>query len=198
MPCPAQMPPRARKPKEPARERILTAAGRLFYSEGIHAVGVDRIIAESGVAKATLYTHFSGKDELVAAYLAEASAAWWGTLGARMEPIADPVARALAVFDALAEWFADPGFRGDPFVNAAAEFPDPTHPARRVVSQHRHWLADVLRGLAEEAGHPEPSVCAAQLQILHDGCMVAAGLDPASGSRAASSARSAAERLMRG
>jgi AcrR family transcriptional regulator len=192
------MSPRAKKPKEPARERILTAAARLFYTEGIHAVGIDRIIAESGVAKATLYNHFSGKDELVAAYLADASAGWWGTLSERMEPIEDPVGRALAIFDALAEWFADPDFRGDPFVNAAAEFPDPAHPVRRVVAQHRRWLSEVLRGLAEEAGHPEPGVAAAQLTILHDGCMVAAGLDPATGSRSASSARAVAERILRG
>ena len=124
----------------------MEVAGRLFYAEGIHAVGVDRVIAEAGVAKATLYAHFASKEDLVAVYL-ERQSAWWvaaaeeraGTGGGRL-------ARALAPFDILAERAASPGYRGCPFINAAAEFPEPG-PVADQISRHRQRVRDTFANL---------------------------------------------------
>ena len=182
----------------PARERILDAAAHCFAAEGINAVGVDRIIRESDAAKATLYKHFAGKDDLIAAYLAEASAAWWDRVGARLTPLVSPDARILALFDDLAERVAAPDYRGCPFINAAAELPDPEHPARRIIDQHRGWVAGLLVGLAEEGGHPAAGALASQVGVLHDGAMVAAGIDRAGAVRLVDDARAAAARLIAG
>lgn len=176
----------------PARERILDAAARCFAADGISAVGMGRIIRESGAAKATLYNHFASKDDLVAAYLAQASAAWWDRVGARLTPIASPDARMLALFDDLAERVVEPAYRECQFINAAAELPDPAHPPRRIIDQHRGWLAELLVGLAEEGGHPAPATLAAQVGMLHDGAMVAAGIDPGAAARIVDDARAAA------
>ena len=106
------------------RDRILETASALFYAEGIHAVGVDRVVEESGVAKATLYQHFRSKEELVAACLRQRSAEWRRHVA---EPIllraGDPASRVAKVFDALSRSLSMPDFRGCPFINAAAEFP---------------------------------------------------------------------------
>ena len=107
-----------------ARRRLLDTARELFYAEGIHAVGVDRIAAVSGVAKSTLYEHFRTKEQLVAEYLAEWSLLWRAVLERELATLdVGPVERALAVFDLLGDAVADPTFRGCPFINAAAEYP---------------------------------------------------------------------------
>jgi AcrR family transcriptional regulator len=159
-----------------ARQRLLEVAGRLFYAEGIHAVGIDRIIAEAGVAKATLYAHFSGKEELVAAYLGERSDRWASDVAARVEPLSPgSPERALAPFDLLAERVTVPGYRGCPFINAAAEFPPPGLVADRI-ADHRRRVRGTFEALAAEAGGA-PGSAAAELVVLYDGAMTAAHLD---------------------
>src|SRR5579875_3011870 len=118
-----------------ARERLVDVASRLFYAEGIRAVGVDRVIAEAGVAKATLYAHFASKDELVAAYLERQSAWWAAAVDGRADPRGGLLARVLTPFDVLAERAASPGYRGCPFINAAAEFPG-SGPVADQISRH--------------------------------------------------------------
>ncbi|MHA4813564.1 TetR/AcrR family transcriptional regulator [Streptomyces aculeolatus] len=163
--------------KSSARSRVLDAATRLFYADGVHTVGVDRIIAEAGVAKATFYHHFRTKDDLVAAYLTDqctrqqqAAAALAG---------GPPRATVLAVYDHIAEAGAGPGFRGCPFINAAAEYPDPDHPVRRAVGEYRRWFRGLMRDLLAADGHPDAARTADILLVLRDGLVVGNDLDDA-------------------
>lgn len=124
-------------PPHSVRERLLDVAARLFYAEGIRAVGVDRLIAETGVAKASLYAHFAGKDDLVAAYLTGVSDNWLARVRRASEQRgANGADRALAPFDVLAAMAGSPGYRGCPFINAAAEYPGPG-PVADAVAAHR-------------------------------------------------------------
>ncbi len=175
---PATEPPATGRagPRTGARQRLLEVAARLFYAEGIHAVGIDRIIAEAGVAKATLYAHFSGKEELVAAYLSERSDRWASDVAARVEPLPPgSPERVLAPFDLLAERVATPGYRGCPFINAAAEFPAPGLVADRI-TDHRERVRGAFEALAAEAGAAGRDV-GTDLVVLYDGAMTAAHLD---------------------
>jgi AcrR family transcriptional regulator len=158
-----------------ARARVLETAARLFYAEGVHAVGIDRIIAEAGVAKATFYHHFPSKDELVRAYLTEESQQQRAT-AARL-PRAAPREMVLAIFDAVGELGRDPSYRGCPFVNAAAEYPDPGHPVRQAIAEHRRWFRGLLLQQLAAVGHPDAERTADLLVALKDGLLVGAGLD---------------------
>ena len=155
------------------RQRLLEVAERLFYAEGVHAVGIDRIIAEAGVAKASFYHHFRSKDDLVAAYLAEQSQAQRDK--AADLPDGPPRARLMAIFDSVSEVARDPRYRGCPFVNAAAEFPDPDHPVRKVIADHRHWFRELLRDTLD--GQPGAERTTDVLVALKDGLLVGADLD---------------------
>jgi AcrR family transcriptional regulator len=179
------MPPVGEKSSPP--ERILDVADALFYAHGIHAVGVDAIVGRAGTAKATLYARFGSKDQLVGAYLGRRGARWREHLLAEMERRAsDPKERLLAVFDILGEWFAKPGYRGCPFINAAAELPEPDHPGNRAATEHRSWLRELFERLASEAKLTDPRELAEQLLMLYDAAMVTAYVeqDPLAAQRA--------------
>src|SRR5262249_27825528 len=133
--------------ESPARRRVLDAASALFYAEGIHAVGIDRVIAEAGVAKATFYHHFPSKDDLVCAYLREQD----GRIREALSPSDGPA----TLSDVLGEFACAPGFRGCAFINAAAESPDAGHPVRQVIPEHRRWFRELLRDLLARTGHPD-------------------------------------------
>jgi AcrR family transcriptional regulator len=154
----------------PARERLLAVAGDLFYRQGIRSVGVDEIIAAAAVAKMSLYRSFASKDELVAEYLRENDARYWEhweSVIARHP--GGPRAQLLALFRALARRAARPDWRGCPFTNAATEFPEPDHPARRVAEAHKRELRRRLRALARAAGAADPEALADQLVLLFEG-----------------------------
>src|SRR5271166_3664512 len=120
-----------------ARERIVATAGRLFYAEGVRAVGIDRVIAEAVVAKATLYAHFASKDELVVAYLERVDEVWRAELEAAAAAAGgDPRAQLVGVFDAVRSACARDGYAGCGFLNAAAEYRAGTAP-RQVVMRHK-------------------------------------------------------------
>ena len=158
-----------------ARERILDAASVSFYREGIRAVGVDSVIADAGVAKATLYRHFPSKDDLVLAFLERRDARWRAWFAEAVERISpDPAGRPLAVFDALGEWFSSDDFRGCAFLNAAAEIADPAHPARGAVRSHEERLAAHLATICAEAGLADPAAAAEDLFLLVEGAIVCA------------------------
>jgi AcrR family transcriptional regulator len=181
--------------RPPARERILDAASAAFYRRGIGAVGVDAVVAEAGVAKATLYHHFRSKDDLVVAFLRRRDTRWRDWLRGAVERLApDPGARPLAVFDALGEWFASEDFRGCAFINAAAEIADPAHPARATVEDHKRLLGEYLGELLREAGAADPEADAGALLLLVEGAIVSALIeqDPAPAHRA----RLAAARIL--
>ncbi|PRY15180.1 TetR/AcrR family transcriptional regulator [Kineococcus rhizosphaerae] len=160
-----------------ARERILDTADRLFYAEGVHPVGIQRIIAEAQVTRVTLYRHFPAKDDLVTAYLqrrAQADHDQVGAVLARHRDDPRAALRALAV-ELTADDFGAVR-RGCPFVNASAEFPQ-GHPVRRHAEEIRTWVTGELRRLLEDAGHDSPARTAVQLMMLRTGAVVAAALE---------------------
>jgi AcrR family transcriptional regulator len=179
-----------------ARDRIMETASTLFYAEGIHAVGVDRVVSESGVAKATLYQHFRSKEELVAACLRQRSADWRRHLA---EPIllrpGSPAARVAKVFDALSRSVAMPEFRGCPFINAAAEYPGEYGPVAEVIQSHRAEVRELFAELVAALGcTSRRNELVDQLVLLYDGTMISAQLDPKS--KPHRSAKAAVARLL--
>ena len=163
-----------RKAGPGARERILETAACLFYEDGIHAVGVDTVIAESGVAKMTLYRHFPSKDDLIAAYLERANQRFWAWLEAEMAATPDPRAKLLRAFRALGRRATSPACRGCGFQGAAAEFPDPAHPAHKVALAHKRQVVERFTALGRAARLRAPEALAEQLLLLMDGAWVAA------------------------
>ena len=167
-----------------ARERLLAAADELFYDEGVHTVGIDRVIERAGVAKATLYSAFGSKDELIRAYLTRRHVARQERITGRLAQYDTPRERLLGVFDALGELFVEPGFRGCAFVNASAES-RPGGAVEAVSDESRAWTRSLFADLAESAGAVDPQGLARQLVLLYDGAMVSARMDRNPGSAAA-------------
>jgi AcrR family transcriptional regulator len=145
----AQPDAKTTRPEPPAKTRILHAATALFASEGIRAVGVDRLIQHSSVTKATFYKHFGSKNRLISDYLRSASAAALATLDARIAAHTTGRDALEAVADEVRDALHHEGFRGSLFVNAAAEFPDPRDPARRLIAEHHE--AQIEHPMAGEA-----------------------------------------------
>ncbi|MYS87306.1 TetR/AcrR family transcriptional regulator [Embleya scabrispora] len=154
-----------------ARDRLLATAEELFYAEGIRAVGIERILAESGVGRASLYRHFPSKDDLVVAVLEARDRRWRSWLAERVEALGG---HPLAVFDALAERFAHNDFRGCAFINTMIESADPDSPAHRVAAAHKERVVDYLEQLLTAAEVTEPALQARQFALLMDGAIVTA------------------------
>lgn len=176
------------------RERLLKAADELFYEEGVHSVGIDRILERASVAKASLYGTFGSKDELVRAYLAGRD---WGLrerVEARLAGIESPRGRVLAVFDALVERVAEGSYRGCAFVRACAEGPPGPSVAHDAAIAHRTWRRDLFAKLATELGVPDPEGASRQLSLVYDGASVGASLE--GDVEAPRAARRAAETLV--
>jgi AcrR family transcriptional regulator len=177
-----------------ARERLLAAANELFYNEGVHTVGIDRIIEQAGVAKASLYNTFGSKDELVRAYLQARHDSVTEAIMAAVQRYHTPRERLLAVFEGQGELAAQPGYRGCAFAAASAES-RPGDPAEQATETYRRWVRAVLTELAAQAGAPEPEDLARQLHLLYDGSGQSARLDHDRGA-AAAAARAAAATLL--
>jgi AcrR family transcriptional regulator len=175
-----------------ARERLLAAASELFYDEGVHTVGIDRVIERAGVAKASLYNTFGSKDELVRAYLEQRHAVTTARISRYLERYSDPRDRLLGVFEAQGELFAEPGFRGCAFVSASAE--SPGEAVSRAADDYRGWVRGLLTGLARAAGAPDPERLGRQLHMIYDGASLSARMDRDPSS--AGAARDAAEELL--
>jgi AcrR family transcriptional regulator len=167
------------------RTRILDTADELFYQRGFHAVGIDEIVAQSKVAKTTLYSHFRSKDLLIAACLQrrsdDARAMFEREAG---NPQLQPIAQVDRFFEILEVACADPGFRGCPFINFGIEFPVHGHPARVVCLAHREWMKQFLAGMAARGGAAAPAIVGATLRHLYDAAMVGSQLDPGGGDAA--------------
>jgi AcrR family transcriptional regulator len=162
---------------QPARDRILETAFRLFYAHGPRGVGVDTVIAESGVAKATLYKHFPRKDDLVLAYLEKVDLAWFGQLRAAARAAGDdPREQLVAMFDGLATAQRREGYHGCAFINTAAESATGTDVHGRTV-EHKQVVRAWVTDLARRAGAGDPDLLARQLTLLIDGGLASGVLD---------------------
>lgn len=179
--------------RDEARGRLLAAAEELFYARGVRAVGMDEIRDRAGVPLARIYGLFPSKRHLVVAYLADRDRRWRARLDAFVERAAPaggstPQQRLLAVFDRLAEWFAEPGYRGCAFVNAWAETGGADDLVAAQVRRHKELFRDRLRALA--AGLPDPDEVAGRMLLLAEGAMVtSAVLGPAAAAQARETAR---------
>lgn len=161
-------------PHAPPRERIVETALRLFYANGIRGVGIDRIIAESEVAKASFYRHFPSKDDLVVAYLSLRHDRWMAWFTQALEAACTARGPAFErVAEVLLEWFEDPAFRGCAFINAMTEGGTPGE-AISVVQSHKDELQDCLLALAQRIGHAQPARAAEEALVIVEGAIVRA------------------------
>jgi AcrR family transcriptional regulator len=158
------------------KDRLLAAARRLFYAEGIHAVPVDRLVTEANVTRATFYRHYPAKEDLVEAYLRATDADLRQAVATALTA-PDPRRSAEALLDLIGRTTCSAGFRGCHFINASAEYPDAADPIRVAVADHRAWFQDTVTRLAAQAGHPDPDHAGRVLVLLHDGALSAAELD---------------------
>jgi AcrR family transcriptional regulator len=182
------------KPAGSVRERLLQAAGELFYREGVYSVGIDRILERAGVAKASLYSTFKSKDALVRAYLEEQLRELRERTEKRLSGVEEPRASILAVFDLLVDRVAEGDYPGCPFMRACAEAPPSPSAARDVTSAYRAWRHALFAGLAKKLGLRDANTVARQLSVIYDGAAAGVGMDddPAP----AVAARKAVERLL--
>lgn len=166
------------RPSE-ARSRLLGTASRIFYAEGLHSVGVERIISEANTTRATFYRHFPGKEDLVVSYLEEADRALRDRFGHTRASSGSAEVAVRAIASDIAEDIRRGGFRGCAFLNAAAEYPDPAHPVHRTVLEHRTWFAGAVTDLLGQVGDGPPGPAGRHFVMLRDGAMVAGCLtDP--------------------
>lgn len=178
------------------REHLLDTALKLFQREGFHAVGIDRILAEAGVAKMTLYKHFGSKQALIVAALERKNAQFFAGLKAGLDKVpGGPRERLLAVFDLFGLWYREPDFHGCLFVKAAGEFPDAADPIHAAAADYKRQLLAELVELARQAGAPSPRLLAQRLSLLLEGATVLAQV--LGGQESARQARDTAALLMR-
>jgi AcrR family transcriptional regulator len=165
-----------------ARERLLATAGQLFYGEGIRAVGVDRLVSEARVTRATFYRHFPSKEDLVLAYLRAADVRVRDAVRAATTDAPSAADALRRIADSIGDDLGRPEFRGCAFLRAAAEFPDPADPVHREVGAHRAWFVGALRDLfvqVYEDDGERPERAARHFLMLRDGAMSAASIDDA-------------------
>ena len=156
-----------------ARERILATASDLFYREGIRAIGVDTVVEQSGVSKTSLYRVFDSKDALISAFAAEKDRlfwAWWD--GVEEKYAEDPRALLDALLSGIAKRIAHPAFRGCPFLNLVAEFPDDNHPGRVIARDNKEEMQARLATIVARLGVGNPKRTASQIALLINGAYV--------------------------
>ena len=155
----------------PARARLLDVADELFYADGIMATGIDRLIAEAQVTKATFYKQYGSKDALILEYITGRDTAVRDALTALTADGAGPAAVLSAVVEAVVADTARSDFRGDPFLNAAAEFASPSHPVRIAITEHRDWFTGFLEDRFRELGFARPGASADEFSLMRDGAV---------------------------
>ena len=164
------------------REKILTIASSLFDTRGIQASGVDTIIMEAGVAKATLYKHFPSKNQLITAYLREKSDRFYHWLNTQLASQKnESIALLIQLCELMEQWITRPEFRGLPFHIAAVEFPDPAHPINQYSVVLSAELQSYLCKIARHAGARDPEALGQQLTILFEGAALVERLTPNTG-----------------
>jgi len=157
------------------REQIVTEALKLFYRDGFHATGIDKICKDAGVSKKTLYNHFKSKHELILATLRLRDEGFRNKFMRETERRGKtPRDRLLAMFDALGAWTEEKDFSGCMFINASAEFSALNDPIHLFSAEHKRLIRDYIRELGEQAGVRNPSELAGQLNLLLEGAIVEA------------------------
>ncbi|MFF7475420.1 TetR family transcriptional regulator [Streptomyces sp. NPDC008092] len=159
-----------------ARERLLSAANELFYAEGVQTVGIDRIIERAGVAKASLYNTFGGKEQLIRAYLDSRHTRLTERLRRAVDAAGSPRDRLLAVFDAQTELFAEQDYHGCAFMAASAEAKHGST-IEEASDISRAWIRALFTDLARDAGAPDPEALGRRLHLLYDGAVASARMD---------------------
>ena len=165
-----------KRPSE-ARERLLSTASELFYREGIHSVGVDRVVLTAGVTRATFYRHFPSKEDLVEAYLAREDSATRRFFSEALALETGPEELLELMIQGIADDVSYNHTRGCPFINASAEYPDPESPVRIAIRAHRAWFKATLAAALEAAARPDPQAGASALVLLRDAALVGGYLD---------------------
>ena len=159
------------------RDEIVQKALEVFYRNGFHASGMDTIVTEIGISKTSIYKHFRTKEDLILAVLRLRDEHFRNWLFRRMEELgSNPDKQLIAMFDALEEWFVEPGYRGCMFIKASSEYQDSTHPIHEQSADHKRMLERHFIGLAEQAGYADPGGLARQLLLLKEGAIVTAHL----------------------
>ncbi len=164
-------PAAVQRPAAPAKLRILETAYRLFYAEGIRTVGIDKLISESTVTKATFYKHYGSKDRLILEYISRRHTNAVNAFDSLVQRESDPQRVLGEIIEIIAAEVLSPNFRGCAFINAAIEFPDPSHPVRLIVSEHREWYVLRISSLLAELGHPLPGEGADEFILAREGAM---------------------------
>lgn len=178
------------------RDELVQKALEVFYENGFHATGMDLLAKRTGVSKTSMYKHFRTKEELILAALRLRDENFRNWLIRKMEELADtPQGQLLACFDALEQWFEEPGYKGCMFIKAAAEYQQADDPIHRAAADHKRQLLAHFSSLAQEAGAKDPSKLASQLLLLKEGAIVLAQMRGTS--KAAQEAKSAAEALIK-
>lgn len=177
------------------RDELVQKALQTFYRNGFNATGMDMLVAETGISKTSMYKHFRTKEDLILAVLRLRDEHFRNWLYRRMEEMAaTPRQQLIAMFDALEEWFSEPGYRGCMFIKASSEFQDSSHPIHKQSADHKRMLEDHVTGLAEQAGLTDPGLLARQLLLLKEGAIVTAHLGHTE--NAAQDAKAAAVQLL--
>jgi AcrR family transcriptional regulator len=156
------------------RDTVLKTAEKLIYQNGIHATGMDLLVRTSGVARKSIYRHFSTKDDIAAQALSARDIRWMAWFREEVGKAQSPAERILNLFTVLKGWFVSEGFCGCAFINTAGEVGDATDPVRLIAKEHKQKLLDYARELCEEYGASDPDKLAKQLLILMDGAITVA------------------------
>jgi AcrR family transcriptional regulator len=169
------------KTESKARQRIVETAERLFYAEGVRAVGIDRIIAESEVAKMTLYNHFASKDDLILAVLHYREEKFGGMFERWMERhVKKGMDRLEAFFAALKDWFESTGFRGCSFINASVELADAHHAASQFSAEHKERFHEMISEIITQTSGAKAVSVAPAIALLVEGAIVTAVMEQTS------------------
>ncbi len=160
------------------RDELVKKALQVFYQNGFNATGMDKLVAETGISKTSMYKHFRTKEDLILAALRLRDEYFRNWLYRRMEELAaTPRQQLVAMFDALEEWFSEPGYQGCMFIKASSEFQDHSHPIHKQSAEHKRMLESHVTRLAEQAGLSDPNILARQLLLLKEGAIVTSHLD---------------------
>ncbi len=177
------------------RDELVQKALKAFYRNGFHATGMDMLVDETGISKTSMYKHFRTKEDLILAVLRLRDEHFRNWLYRRMEELADtPKEQLVAMFDALEEWFAEPGYKGCMFIKASSEYQDASHPIHQQSADHKRLLERHMTALAKQAALDHPSAIARQLLLLKEGAIVTAHLGHTD--RPAQDAKEAALKLL--